>query len=98
MGDGTKVRFWKDIWLGDEPLSNISLRRALTENKCSRWLNLVNRLMQVQLYDQPDVFVWKLTNSGTFSVKSMCLDYMNDNTKFLRKYIWKRKVPLNTQH
>jgi hypothetical protein len=32
--------------------------------------------------------------SGRFSVKSIYLDMLNDNTVFLRKYIWKMKVPL----
>jgi hypothetical protein len=31
---------------------------------------------------------------GTFSVKSMYLDYMNGHTKYLGMYIWKIKVPL----
>jgi hypothetical protein len=35
-----------------------------------------------------------LTTSGVFSVKSMYLDFMNDNVRFLCKYIWKIKVPL----
>jgi hypothetical protein len=32
--------------------------------------------------------------SGRFSVKSIYLDMLNDNTVFLRKYIWKMKFPL----
>jgi hypothetical protein len=39
-------------------------------------------------------FCLGLTTSGTFTVKSMYLDLLDDDTKFLKKYIWKRKVPL----
>ena len=50
--------------------------------------------MEVQLTDHPDVFKWGLTTSGKFTVNSLYLDYLSDNTRFLRKYIWKMKVPL----
>ena len=50
--------------------------------------------MDVQLTDQPDNFIWRLTDTGVFTVKSMYLDLMSDHTVFLRKYIWKMKVPL----
>jgi hypothetical protein len=69
-------------------------RQALTGIRGSRWLHLVRRLMDVNLTTQQDVFVWKLTTSGLFTVKSLYLDFMNDHTKFLRKYIWKIEVPL----
>jgi hypothetical protein len=46
------------------------------------------------LTEDPDVFVWKLTTNGVFSVKSMYTDMMNGHTVFLRKYLWKIKVPL----
>jgi hypothetical protein len=48
----------------------------------------------VQLNDEKDVFVWGLTNSGVFTVKSMYLDLLDDDTKFYKKYIWKMKVLL----
>ena len=76
------------------PPPNIGFRRALTGNKWERWLHLVSRLMEVQLSQQPDVFTWGLTTSGEFTVKSLYVDLMNDHTVFLRKYIWKMKVPL----
>jgi hypothetical protein len=46
------------------------------------------------LTSQLDSFVWKLNTSGKFMVKSLYLDLMDDHTPFLRKYIWKIKVPL----
>jgi hypothetical protein len=53
--------------------------------------------MAVRLTDDPDNFVWKLTTSGLFTVKSMYADLMNGHTVFLRKYIWKLKVPLKVK-
>ena len=72
---------------------SITFRRALTGNKWDNWLHLVERLMQVNLTDEQDVFNWRLTSSDTFSVKSMYLDLLNGQTRFLRKYIWKIKAP-----
>jgi hypothetical protein len=68
---------------------NISFRRGLNDNKWLQWLNLCQQLMIVTLNDQPDVFVWNLTDSGLFSVKSMYLDLMNGHTIYVRKYLWK---------
>jgi hypothetical protein len=73
---------------------NIVYRRSLTGNKWERWLHLVSRLMAVSLSYEQDKFVWCLTTSGVFTVKSIYLDYMNVHTKYLKKYIWKMKVPL----
>jgi hypothetical protein len=44
----------------------------------------------VQLNNEKDKFVWELTTSGQFTIKSMYLDLLND----IRKYIWNMKVPL----
>jgi hypothetical protein len=52
---------------------NIVFRRALTENKWTSWLHLVRRLMDIQLTNDQHSFVWNLTPSGVFSVKSMYL-------------------------
>jgi hypothetical protein len=73
---------------------NISFRRYLTGDRWQAWLDLVERLMDVHLTDEKDTFIWKLTESGQFSVKSLYAELMNGNTKFLRKYLWKMKVPL----
>jgi hypothetical protein len=73
---------------------NIGFRQALSGTRADRWIHLVQRLMNVYLTTQPDTFTWKLTTSGSFTVKSLYLDYMNDHTRFVRKYLWKIKVPL----
>jgi hypothetical protein len=79
--------------LSHNPL-NIAFRRNVTSHKWNRWLHLVSRLMEVQLTPDQDSFKWNLTTSGVFSVKSMYLDFLNGHTKFLKRYIWKIKVPL----
>jgi hypothetical protein len=73
---------------------NIGFRRVLTTYKWDRWVDLVTRVMSVQRTDSEDTFRWNLTNSGSFTVKSMYLDLLNDHTMYLKKYIWKIKVPL----
>jgi hypothetical protein len=69
--------------LNHNPL-NISFRRNLSDNRWTPWLQLVQRLMNVQLNNEKDTFVRGLTNSGQFTVKSMYLDLLNDNTKNLK--------------
>jgi hypothetical protein len=76
-----------------EPL-NISFRRGLNDNKWVQWLHLCQRLITIELTSEPDKFIWKLTYTGIFSVKSMYLDWMNDHTVYLRMYLWKLKLPL----
>jgi hypothetical protein len=44
--------------------------------------------MNVQLNNEKDTFVWGLTTSGQFTVKSMYSDLLDDNTKYLKKYIF----------
>ena len=41
-------------------------------------------------------FIWKLNTSGSFKVKYMYADILNGCTTFIRKYIWKIKVPLKS--
>jgi hypothetical protein len=73
---------------------NISFRRNLAGDKWLSWLDLVERLMDIHLTDEKDTFSWSLTDSGQFSVRSLYAKLLNGNTKFLRKYLWKIKVPL----
>jgi hypothetical protein len=79
--------------LAQVPL-NIQFRRSLAGNKWTSWLQLCRRLMNVNLHDESDKFIWNLTTSGSFTVKYMYEDLMNGHTSFLRKYLWKLKIPL----
>jgi hypothetical protein len=58
---------------------------------------LLQRLIKIQLTTTDDEFRWSLTQSGRFTVRSMYLEYLNDNTIYLHKYLWKMKVPLKTK-
>jgi hypothetical protein len=79
--------------LGQTPL-NIGFRWLLTDNNWNEWLHLYQRLMSVQLSDEPDKFIWNLTTNGVFTVKSMYEDLMNGHTTFLCKYLWRLKIRL----
>ena len=50
--------------------------------------------MQISLSDDSDNFKWKLTTTGTFTLKSLYVDFLNGHTRFLRKYLWRLKIPL----
>jgi hypothetical protein len=69
--------------LSNIPL-NIGFRRVLRDNNWESWLHMVQRLMMVQLRDEPDQFHWHLIASGVFSVKSLYADYMNDTQNIFR--------------
>ena len=74
--------------LANNPL-NIEFRRNLSGNRWNRWLHLVQRLINVNLSESTDSFVWKLTTSGEFAVKSMYEDLLDNSTRFPRRYLWK---------
>jgi hypothetical protein len=78
--------------LAQVPL-NIQFRRVFHGNKWMDWMHLCRCLMNVTLEDQTDSFVWNLTTNGLFTAKSMYEDLMNDHTPYLRKYLWKLKIP-----
>jgi hypothetical protein len=65
----------------NQSLLNIRFNRVLVGDKWDAWVHLVSRLTTVQLSD-------------TFSVKSMYADMMSGHTVFLKKYLWKIKIPL----
>ena len=73
---------------------NVAFRRQLTRDKWTDWLNLVERLMMVNLSHESDIFRWKLATSGAFTAKPMYTDLINDGQPFHHKYICKMKVPL----
>jgi hypothetical protein len=82
--------------LAQTPL-NITFWRTLNDYKWNQWLHLCQRLMGVELSNDPDKFIWKITESGVLTVKSMYIDLMQGHTIFLRKYLWKLKIPLKSK-
>jgi hypothetical protein len=61
--------------------SNIGFRRALTRHKWDEWLHLCSHLIFIQLSNDPDCSIQKLTTSDVFTVKSMYEDYMNGHRR-----------------
>jgi hypothetical protein len=76
---------------------NIEFRRSLVGGRWDTWLHLLHRLIDVRLEPKEDEFRWSLTQSRKFTVKSVYLHLLNDNTVYLHKYLWKMKVPLKTK-
>lgn len=76
---------------------NIRFRRNLTGANWTRWLHFVQRLMMVDLMNEPDRFVLSLTSSGVFSVKSMYADFMEGQTVFSSKIHLEVKSPIQSQ-
>jgi hypothetical protein len=79
--------------LAQTPL-NITFPRVLSGSKWTAWWQLCRKLMMVNLNEHDDRFVWNLTTNGLFTVKLMHEDLICDHTPFLRKYLWKVKIPL----
>jgi hypothetical protein len=50
--------------------------------------------MGISLNKDQDKFVWGLTSSGKFTIKSMYGDMLNGHARYLHKYLWKLKIPL----
>jgi hypothetical protein len=74
VGNREETRFWEDTWLGNKPLAE----------QYPSLYNIVQRLMVVQLNNEKDVFVCDLTTNVIFTVKSMHLDLLDDDTKYLK--------------
>jgi hypothetical protein len=79
--------------LSNTPL-NVCIRRFLDGAKWNAWMHLCGQLINIILINEPDRFVWKLTKSGIFMVKSMYEDLMNSHNQFPTKYLWKLKMSL----
>jgi hypothetical protein len=67
---------------------NISFRRSLVD------ANLVMRIAQVHLNDQPNIFRWSLKSDGQFSVSSMYSALLDTRIVPHNIYLWKLKIPL----
>ena len=83
--------------LESTPIS-LPFRRILIGENRSIWLNLVERLMRVNLLDEPDKFQWMHTSNRIFSVKSLYEDLLNGHTRYLRIYLCKLKIPLKIKN
>ena len=73
---------------------NVSFRRALVGDKLRLWTKLVSLIVQVDLVESEDQFVWKISKNSVFSVRSMYRELMQDNSVPENLISWKIKVPL----
>ena len=107
LKDGSQIRFWEDIWLGNRTLKsqfpslfnivrrrhatvaevfsttplNISFRRALVGDKLHDWLRIVDMLLNINLQEGRDTFIWSLQANGCFTVHSMYKNLVNNGIK-----------------
>ena len=68
---------------------NVSFRRSLVANNLLSWHQLVARVMDIQLQDQSDSFVWSLQQDGVFLVRSMYRAITATNIIPHNHIIWK---------
>lgn len=73
---------------------DIQFRWSLWGDRWIAWIDLVRRLMEVNLSDGADRLHWKLSKDGIFSVKTMYLDLIDSGSIPESIHIWKIKVPL----
>ena len=73
---------------------NVSFRRTLRGHNLSLWYDLINRVVLTPLSSNRDVFKWRETSSGQFTVQSMYQALINNGQMFNHKLIWKLNLPL----
>ncbi|KAL8137409.1 hypothetical protein V2J09_003410 [Rumex salicifolius] len=84
LGTGFDIRFWRDVWLLDEPLVNRLAAPSLTEAHLGA--------------KYPDHLHWGLSPDGNYSIRSTCNLISNPkrdleiDTDIYRR-IWKLRVP-----
>jgi hypothetical protein len=73
---------------------NFSWRRDLIGPKLVAWNELLPRIANLTITQEPDEFRWNLLRSGQFSVKSHYLALIHSDIPNLNRRLWKLKVPL----
>ena len=63
------------------------------DNNLSQWQQLVARVVDVQLHDRDDRFIWSLHQNGMFTVRSM-YRALTTNEVPHHHVKWKLKIPL----
>ncbi|RVW41946.1 putative ribonuclease H protein [Vitis vinifera] len=91
VGNGKRIKFWKDIWCGDEPLCvSFPSLFALAVSK-DAWVKDVWRKQIQQGVD--DRVIWRETKCGMFSVKSLYKSLVSGHPiSFPSSAIWKVTV------
>nr|TKW01822.1 hypothetical protein SEVIR_8G204200v2 [Setaria viridis] len=73
---------------------NVSFRRDVVGDKLRLWLDLVERVVTVQLSEQEDIFCWNLNKNRTFTVSSLYTDLMRSEGVPSKCIAWKLKFLL----
>jgi hypothetical protein len=73
---------------------NFSWRRDLIGQKLVAWNELLPRIANIILTQEPDEFRWNLLCSGQFSVKSHYMALIHSDVPNLNRRLWNLKVPL----
>ncbi|RVW77934.1 putative ribonuclease H protein [Vitis vinifera] len=102
VGNGRRVRFWKDKWCGDEPLyESFPSLFAISQAK-DAWVSEVwnpdGFMLKIQAFRvqrvNEDKIVWTTSKSGVFSVKSLyAILEPGGSAMFPYVGIWKASVP-----
>ncbi|RVW62551.1 putative ribonuclease H protein [Vitis vinifera] len=103
VGNGRRVRFWRDKWCGDSPLcSSFPSLFALTNDKeesvANVWDSLAeggwgDGILALVIEDVEDRVSWTKTKSGKFSVKSLYLAIeAGGSARFPSSLIWNVNV------
>ena len=79
--------------LRSNPL-NVAFRRSLVGNNLQAWLHLIAKVVNVQLTDQKDTFLWTLKQNSQFTVRSMYRALVAPLAVPYNNIIWKLKIPL----
>ena len=82
--------------LNTTPL-NVSFRRNLQGNNLKDWLQIVSKVVDVELVQGHDIGIWTLQQNGLFSVHSMYLALMDDKILPINRPLWKLKIPLKVK-
>lgn len=77
---------------------DLNYRRNFGDNEMDEWREMMETLVLVELTEGTDKVIWKLTNSGKFTTRSM-YRYITFggviDTRMME--IWKAKIPLKVQ-
>ncbi|RVW34900.1 putative ribonuclease H protein [Vitis vinifera] len=98
VGDGERIRFWEDLWWGDQTLKDQYPRLFRVIEGLERLmhsLDCMNLSTSVS-----DARSWSLCSSGLFTVKSFftALSQMPDSSPFFpTKFVWKSQVPFKVK-
>ncbi|GKC45235.1 RNA-directed DNA polymerase, eukaryota, reverse transcriptase zinc-binding domain protein [Tanacetum coccineum] len=91
-GCGTRIRFWKDIWVGKAPLSiryNRLYRLDLDKDSPT--------IGQLNIVASEDTCVWNLNPNGTFTVKDARNILDQKTLPFLPSTSWDKIIPRKRQ-